>query len=92
MYQVKAYPAAGQTGGMFAMWQRLKTTGDVIRVSYPAPFAGVALQLKPEGAGLAGRVVTFTDALRPHHPAQVDRPITARRIECPSDGRPPGQS
>ena len=77
--------STGQRAGTpFEFWQPGDLRTGTIRISYPMPFAGVALQLAPDGKDLVGVVTAFTDAIREGEPSEVSRPVRARRVECPA--------
>lgn len=69
--------------GPWSFWRSHGASLDSIRISYPAPLAGVDLILTPAGRDLSGMVLVFTDAPMRGRPSGVRRPVYARRGVCP---------
>jgi len=77
-------PAGEHAGFEFEDWQPTAGT-DSIRVARPLALAGFVLQLVPDAKDLVGTVTAFTDAVREDEPAEVSRPVRARRVPCPRE-------
>ena len=73
-------PVTHTSRNPFTYWQRVGSSRERIRISYPLPLAGIALMLTPHAQDLTGLVEAFTDA---SEPSDVRRKVYARRIACP---------
>jgi len=56
---LRAYPDSSRSHFRWAWWEPV--TPDTLRIIFSTGYTGARLELRPEGAGFAGRVTAFVD-------------------------------